>query len=116
MATRQDSDLRQLSGNLEVVPASRPAFLVGGGACADLIFARDWTATPLGPIEDWSPSLKTAIAILLRSPVPIVMLWGPDGVMLYNDAYSAFAGGRHPSLLGSVVCDGWQRSPISTRT
>jgi signal transduction histidine kinase/CheY-like chemotaxis protein len=107
MATRQDSDLQQLSGSLEVVPASRPAFLLGGGACADLIFARDWTATPLGPIEAWSPSLKTAIAILLRSPVPIVMLWGPDGVMLYNDAYSAFAGGRHPSLLGSVVCEGW---------
>lgn len=27
--------------------------------------------------------------------------------MLYNDAYSAFAGGRHPDLLGSKVRDGW---------
>jgi hypothetical protein len=35
------------------------------------------------------------------------MLWGPEGVMLYNDAYSGFAGGRHPQLLGSNVREGW---------
>jgi PAS domain S-box-containing protein len=37
----------------------------------------------------------------------MVMLWGEDGVMLYNDAYSAVAGGRHPDLLGSKVREGW---------
>jgi PAS domain S-box-containing protein len=36
-----------------------------------------------------------------------VLLWGPDGIMIYNDAYSAFAGGRHPKLLGSKVREGW---------
>lgn len=45
--------------------------------------------------------------IVLTSPVPIVMLWGPDGIMIYNDAYSVFAGGRHPRLLGSPVLEGW---------
>ena len=35
------------------------------------------------------------------------MLWGPDGVMIYNDAYSVFAGGRHPRLLGAPVLEGW---------
>ena len=35
------------------------------------------------------------------------MLWGEEGVMLYNDAYSVFAGGRHPDLLGSNVREGW---------
>ena len=35
------------------------------------------------------------------------MLWGNDGVMIYNDAYSGFAGGRHPRLLGSKVLEGW---------
>jgi PAS domain S-box-containing protein len=45
--------------------------------------------------------------MLLLSPVPIVLLWGEDGVMIYNDAYSAFAGGRHPRLLGSKVREGW---------
>ena len=82
-------------------------FLTGGGACGTLIGERDWSATPLGPIGDWPQSLRTATALLLRSPVPIVMLWGEDGVMLYNDAYSLFAGGRHPQLLGSKVREGW---------
>jgi PAS domain S-box-containing protein len=35
------------------------------------------------------------------------MLWGSEGVMIYNDAYSVFAGGRHPALLGSKVREGW---------
>jgi PAS domain S-box-containing protein len=51
--------------------------------------------------------LKTITDTLLRSPVPMVLLWGEDGVMIYNDAYSGFAGGRHPALLGSKVRDGW---------
>ncbi len=82
-------------------------FLNGGGACGALIATRDWSTTSLGPIEAWPQSLKTATSILLRSPVPIVMLWNDDGVMLYNDAYSAFAGRRHPQLLGSKVREGW---------
>jgi hypothetical protein len=27
--------------------------------------------------------------------------------MIYNDAYSAFAGARHPGLLGCKVLEGW---------
>jgi PAS domain S-box-containing protein len=44
---------------------------------------------------------------MLRSDVPMVLLWGADGVMIYNDAYSVFAGGRDSSLLGSNVREGW---------
>ncbi|MEI6487042.1 MAG: PAS domain-containing protein [Sphingomonadales bacterium] len=83
-----------------------PAFLQQGGACAALIAARDWSGT-LGPLEHWPASLRTSLAIVLRSPVPMVMLWGSAGIMLYNDAYSVFAGGRHPALLGSPVRAGW---------
>ncbi|MEK6346766.1 MAG: ATP-binding protein [Burkholderia sp.] len=45
--------------------------------------------------------------MLLASPVPLVMLWGQPGTMIYNDAYSSFAGGRHPFLLGKPVEEGW---------
>jgi hypothetical protein len=72
-----------------------------------LIRSFDWAATALGPLDRWPQSLKTATALLLLSPVPIVMLWGEDGYMIYNDAYSGFAGGRHPALLGSKVREGW---------
>ncbi|TKA95021.1 PAS domain S-box protein [Cereibacter changlensis] len=43
----------------------------------------------------------------MRFKVPMVLLWGPDGVMIYNDAYAGFAGARHPALFGSCVRDGW---------
>ena len=82
-------------------------FLTGGGEAAAIIAAFDWAMTPLGPIEAWPMSLKSAIALILRSPVPIVTLWGEHGIMIYNDAYSAFAGGRHPELFGSRVREGW---------
>jgi PAS domain S-box-containing protein len=67
----------------------------------------DWGSTSLGPIAQWPQSLRTAAGIVLVSPVPIVMFWGQDGIMIYNDAYSTFAGDRHPKLLGSKVREGW---------
>lgn len=87
--------------------ASGLAFPVGGGELGALIAAFDWSKTSLGPISHWPQSLKTTVNLLLLSPVPIVLLWNEDGVMIYNDAYSAFAGGRHPQLLGSKVREGW---------
>lgn len=81
--------------------------IIDGGNMGELIRSFDWTQTSLGEISQWPQSLKTAVNIMLQSPVPIVMLWGTDGVMLYNDAYSRFAGGRHPVLLGSKVVEGW---------
>jgi PAS domain S-box-containing protein len=86
---------------------SIPAFLAGGGEAATLIAAMDWSSSPLGPLHLWSPTLTGTVALILRSPVPIVTLWGEDGVMIYNDAYSRFAGGRHPRLFGSKVREGW---------
>jgi len=83
------------------------AILPGGGELGAIVRAYDWATTPLGPITGWSQSLRSAVSTVLLSPVPIVLLWGPDGIMIYNDAYSAFAGGRHPQLLGSKVREGW---------
>jgi PAS domain S-box-containing protein len=82
-------------------------FFGGGGETGALIRAFDWERTSLGPISTWPQSLKTATAMIVHSPVPIVMLWGEEGLMLYNDAYSHFAGARHPTLLGSKVREGW---------
>src|ERR1700678_4104499 len=82
-------------------------FPFGGDENGALIRALDWSSTSLGPISEWPESLKTTVGMLLRSPVPIVLLWGQDGIMIYNDAYSIFAGGRHPLLFGSKVREGW---------
>jgi PAS domain S-box-containing protein len=88
-------------------PGRWRAFLSGGGELGRLIESHDWAATALGPIDLWPQWLRSPVALMLRSSVPMVMLWGPQGVMIYNDAYSGFAGGRHPQLLGSRVREGW---------
>jgi PAS domain-containing protein len=87
-------------------PHGLPSFLGSEGELARLIASHDWNGS-LGPIEAWPSSLKTAVGLLIHSPIPMVLLWGPLGYMLYNDAYSVFAGVRHPALLGSEVRKGW---------
>jgi signal transduction histidine kinase len=77
------------------------------GEMAQRIRAFDWSATDLGPIDRWSTSLACNVQMMLASPVPMVMLWGRLGYMIYNDSYSRFAGGRHPYLLGTPVELGW---------
>ncbi len=76
------------------------------GEMASLIEKHDWSGT-LGPIATWPQSLKTIVGLMIHSPVPLVLLWGPDGIMIYNDGYAVFAGNRHPGLLGSKVLEGW---------
>lgn len=82
-------------------------FLRGGGPTADLIATHDWASTPLGPLAVWPSSLKTATAIVLQSPLPMVLLWGEAGVNIYNDSYAQLSGARHPHLLGANVREAW---------
>ncbi|HEY4113347.1 MAG TPA: PAS domain S-box protein, partial [Rhizomicrobium sp.] len=96
-----------MRGHANSPSGSTQPFATIPGEMAERVRAFDWTTTPLGPIADWPQSLKTAVGIVLLSPVPLVMLWGEEGIMVYNDAYSVFAGGRHPDLLGSKVREGW---------
>ncbi|WP_419710304.1 ATP-binding protein [Pseudomonas sp. NFX224] len=77
------------------------------GEMAGRIRAFDWSRTELGALDAWTRSLSSAVQLMLASPLPMVMLWGQPGYMIYNDAYSTFAGGRHPYLLGSPVELGW---------
>ncbi len=84
-----------------------PAFLANGGEMGQRIAAFDWAATGVGPIEHWSQSLRSIVAFLVNSPVALVMLWGRDGHLIYNDAYSVFAGERHPGLIGMKVVEAW---------
>ena len=90
-------------------PAPLP-FLTGGGELAQLIGSMDWGRTEVGPIDQWPAHTKSATSLMLRSVVPMVMLWGRDGVMVYNNAYAAFAGDRHPRLLGCNVREGWDEA------
>ncbi len=65
-----------------------------------LMRAFDWAASPLGPVAQWPSSLRTAVRLCLDSQFPIILFWGTDLVMLYNDSYCSILGDKHPAALG----------------
>ena len=73
----------------------------------ELMAATDWTRTPLGPVDEWPASLRTSLDICLRSRFPILVWWGDDLVMLYNDAYRSILGGKHPRAMGQPASNVW---------
>jgi PAS domain S-box-containing protein len=77
------------------------------GDTAVLIQEIDWASSALGPSIGWPASLHAAIRLILAAPTPIVLMCGEQGVLIYNDAYAAFSGERHPSLLGQPVEQAW---------
>lgn len=78
---------------------------VGGGEMGTLFREMDWSQTPLGPIERWPQSLKTAVDIALAHRFPAAIAVGHGAVALYNDAYARMIGSRHPGALGHSVLD-----------
>ena len=83
-------------------------FLKNGGKTGSLIQTFNWSATPLGAIEEWSPTLKVALQILLSSRFPMQILWGSDYIQFYNDAYIPIAGNKHPVGIGQRAAECWQ--------
>ncbi|HLX23348.1 MAG TPA: ATP-binding protein [Usitatibacter sp.] len=92
------------AGESRVASAS---WLVGGGELGERIRALDWASTPLGPLDSWSPALRTAVGMMLSSRAQIIFFWGPEFVVLYNDAYRSVFGGKHPWALGLPGREAW---------
>ncbi|HZU96934.1 MAG TPA: ATP-binding protein [Planctomycetota bacterium] len=73
--------------------------LKGGGEMGALMRALDWSKTPVGPVETWPQSLKTAVSVVLESRFAMLICWGPAFVNFYNDAYRPVLGStKHPAL------------------
>jgi PAS domain S-box-containing protein len=83
-------------------PATHPA-----GDMAGRVAALDWSKTPLGPRETWSPSLKLIVATMLASQFPMALRWGPQFVVIYNDGYLPILGEKHPEALGRRFREVW---------
>jgi signal transduction histidine kinase/CheY-like chemotaxis protein len=72
--------------------------------------ARDWAATPVGPVESWPASLRFAVRTVLVSKFPMVLTWGPEFTQFYNDAYRPFIGAKHPAIgedIRATLAEGW---------
>ena len=72
-----------------------------------LMRTMNWSKTKLGPIEQWPQSLRTSVSTCLNSRFALLVWWGPDLVMLYNDAYRDIIASKHPAALGNPGRDCW---------
>ena len=74
--------------------------LCPGGEMLRLIREKDWSRSPIGPVERWSPTLKIMVDFLLANRFPLLLWWGPQYVSIYNDAYRPILGAKHPRAVG----------------
>jgi PAS domain S-box-containing protein len=84
-----------------------PAFLSRPGGMSERIRMFNWADTNLGPANNWSHSLRSALSICLNSNFPIAIYWGSDLCLLYNDAWSPIPGNKHPWALGRPAKEVW---------
>jgi PAS domain S-box-containing protein len=73
-----------------------------------LMATTDWAATGLGPVDDWPAELVAVVDTALAQRFPMLVCWGPELLMVYNDAYRVLLGeAKHPAALGLPVRDVW---------
>ena len=77
------------------------------GEMAERIRRHDWDDTPLGPPKQWPDVLKTTVALSLASHFPQAIVWGPDLITVYNDAFLPILGDK-PEALGRPFNEVWQ--------
>jgi PAS domain S-box-containing protein len=82
------------------VDKNQPRWLAGGGDMGALMRSKDWCNTLLGPLDQWPRSLQVSIGICVGSRFDLIVWWGPELVMLYNDSYRRTLGRKHPDALG----------------
>ncbi|KAJ3145311.1 hypothetical protein HDU89_007168 [Geranomyces variabilis] len=81
--------------------------LSGGGTMGELVRAKDWSSTKLGPPENWAQSLKTSVSFILNAAFPFILFWGDHYTVIYNDQYIPIFGGKHPRVLGQPAYEAW---------
>jgi PAS domain S-box-containing protein len=82
-------------------------FLNGAGPLARSFREKNWSLTPLGALDFWPQSLRTAVSIVLQSKIPMFISWGHERTLLYNDAYAVVLGKKHPAALGQPFEKVW---------
>jgi signal transduction histidine kinase len=83
------------------------AIFAGAGEMSELCNSYSWDSSSIGCPDDWGPALRATAALVLAAPLPMVLLWGEDATQIYNDAYRALAGAKHPTVFGAGVRSSW---------
>ncbi|WP_426113531.1 response regulator [Massilia sp. PWRC2] len=63
----------------------------------------DWSRSAVGAPASWPSALRLTVDIMLNTPLPMLLCWGPQRAVLFNGAYAALAGAGHPAAPGGNV-------------
>lgn len=80
---------------------------VGRSVVDELCRGIDWARNPVGTPDTWPPTWRAAMRMALDSFMPMVLLFGKEFVMIYNDACIPVVGGKHPRCLGGSAPAEW---------
>ena len=80
-------------------------FIAGTGESAQTIRAMQLEMASNDPPEVWPDELCVALNLCLGVDVPASVLWGPEFIHFYNDAYRETITRKHPSQIGLPVAD-----------
>jgi len=84
------------------------ATVASGTEMGAAVLAMDWSATPLGAPSEWSVGLRGALGLCLSSRFPMMVLWGPELIGIYNDGLRTMLGTvKHPGGLGAPARTVW---------
>lgn len=90
-----------------VLPADLRVAAALGGETGQLLAAMDWAGHPLGDPSGWSPAARATVAVALASRFPIVLWFGAELRLVYNDAYIPMLGDKHPAAFGRAAAEVW---------
>ncbi|ROS75306.1 SpoIIE family protein phosphatase [Cellulomonas sp. PhB143] len=79
-----------------------------GSETGGLARAVDWAATPLGDPSGWPAGLRSAVELCFATRFPVMLVWGPELTMVYNDGYREMLGTHKRDLaMGVPVAEVW---------
>lgn len=82
------------------------AFLGSKGQSAEEIRNFCWKHSALGETSSWPLPLKTALQMMLSSRFPKAIVWGPDYITFFNDAFRPILGSKQ-NCMGKSFKDIW---------
>lgn len=90
-----------------MAPSQAPHRFPQAAEMAGVLDAFDWTSTAIGPPDQWPADLRAQVHLALDARIPMMLGWGPDFHLIYNDGYIPILGDKHPAV--------WQTGPDAFR-
>jgi PAS domain S-box-containing protein len=105
--------LNELSARVQVAdgpPADGAKRIYADGEMADRIRRFLWEATSVGAIDGWSETFLFTVNMILESQFPMLLAWGSDLIVLYNDACIPLLAEKHPLAIGQTAQECWREA------